>query len=166
MPPQFGAVQRASLGFQPATDPVARTFKVSEGVLIQTADPKGPAAAAGLLPTRRGLGGIVAGALRGWGLQGAWSACVPPLAAALAAMLATSPPHLTPVHLSWLPSQLAGDVIVAIDGRPVRNLFDLTSLLDERSPGDAVEVAALRGVDQGGAPERVTLRATLEAEAP
>lgn len=29
---------------------------------------------------------------------------------------------------------------MAIDGRPVRNLFDLTSLLDERSVGDNVEV--------------------------
>lgn len=29
---------------------------------------------------------------------------------------------------------------MAIDGRPVRNLFDLTSLLDERNVGDAVEV--------------------------
>jgi len=35
----------------------------------------------------------------------------------------------------------AGDVIVAIDGRPVRNLFDLTSLLDERNVGDTVEVS-------------------------
>lgn len=116
---QFGTVQRASLGFQPAADPIARSFKVrrpsgnewwlgqgcacselasatllgtscllcwskcrpqawlhpawcallhnrlepqvSEGVLIQTADPQGAAAKAGLLPTRRGLGGIVPG---------------------------------------------------------------------------------------------------------
>ena len=136
---QFGVVQRASLGFQPAADPIARSFKVgmraaswsvlmgpparassqrltlllhfrsrrggrrvgwrwsacvfrratgasqvfmlvptryplptsilfspphsqvSEGVLIQTADPHGAAAKAGLLPTRRGLGGIVPG---------------------------------------------------------------------------------------------------------
>lgn len=58
---QYGAVQRASLGFQPAPDPIARAFKISSGVLIQTADPKGAAVAAGLLPTRRGLGGIVAG---------------------------------------------------------------------------------------------------------
>jgi S1-C subfamily serine protease len=54
-------------------------------------------------------------------------------------------------------------VVVAIDGTPVRNLFDLTSLLDERSVGEEVEVAALRGVD-GPAPERLTLRATLQAE--
>lgn len=60
----YGAVQRASLGFQPASDPVARQFKISEGVLIQTAEPKGAAAQAGLLPTRRGLGGIVAGGPR------------------------------------------------------------------------------------------------------
>jgi S1-C subfamily serine protease len=59
---QYGAVQRASLGFQPAADPVARALKISEGVLIQRADPKGAAARAGLLATRRGLGGIAAGA--------------------------------------------------------------------------------------------------------
>lgn len=29
---------------------------------------------------------------------------------------------------------------MAIDGRPVRNLFDLTSQLDERNVGDTVEV--------------------------
>ena len=56
-----GAVRRAALGIQPAPDPVARAFKVSEGVLIQAIDPGSPAAAAGLLPTRRGLGGVVAG---------------------------------------------------------------------------------------------------------
>lgn len=67
---RLGAVQRPSLGIQPAADPIARSFKVSEGVMIQTAEPKGPAAAAGLLPTRRGLGGVVAGA-RGAG--GAWA---------------------------------------------------------------------------------------------
>lgn len=59
----------------------------------------------------------------------------------------------------------AGDVIVAVDGKPVRSLFDLSTLLDERSPGDTVQVKALRGVDQGGAaPEAVTVTATLEEE--
>lgn len=38
------------------------------------------------------------------------------------------------------PTNAAGDVVVAIDGRPVRSLFDLTSLLDERNVGDTVEV--------------------------
>lgn len=113
----FGSVQRASLGFQPAADPVARSFKVSEGVMIQTSDPKGAAAQAGLLPTRRGLGGVV-----------------------------------------------AGDVIVAIGGKPVRSLFDLSQILDEATVGEEVEVRALRGVDQSAAPEPVTVRARLVAE--
>ncbi|PSC76877.1 protease Do-like chloroplastic isoform X1 [Micractinium conductrix] len=113
----FGAVQRASLGFTPAPDPIARAFKISEGVLIQTADPKGPAAAAGLLSTRRGLGGIV-----------------------------------------------AGDVIVSVGGRPVRSLFDLSTILDEAEVGQEVEVRALRGVD-GGTAQEVAVRATLVAEA-
>lgn len=56
-----GRVARASLGVQPAPDPTARAFKVSDGVLIQTVEPDSAAARAGLLATRRGLGGIVAG---------------------------------------------------------------------------------------------------------
>ena len=56
-----GRVRRASLGVQPAPDPVARALKVSQGVLIQTLDPGGPADKAGLLATRRGLSGIVTG---------------------------------------------------------------------------------------------------------
>ena len=55
-------------------------------------------------------------------------------------------------------------MIVAVDGQPVRNLFDLTSLLDERAVGDVVEVRALRGVGQSAAPEAVVVSATLEAE--
>ena len=54
-------------------------------------------------------------------------------------------------------------MIVAIDGKPVRNLFDLTTLLDAKSVGDSVEVQALRGVDQSKA-ERITVKATLDAE--
>ena len=36
-------------------------------------------------------------------------------------------------------------MIVAVDGRPVRNLFDLTALLDEKAPGDAVQARAGTG---------------------
>ena len=57
----YGKVRRATLGVQPAPDPVARALKVAEGVLIQTVEPGSAASAAGLLPTRRGLGGVVAG---------------------------------------------------------------------------------------------------------
>lgn len=46
---------------QIAADPVARALKVSDGAMIQTVEANSPAAAAGLLGTRRGLGGIVAG---------------------------------------------------------------------------------------------------------
>jgi S1-C subfamily serine protease len=56
-----GRVTRASLGIQPSPDPVARAFGVSDGVMIQSLVEKGPAASAGLLPTRRALGGVVAG---------------------------------------------------------------------------------------------------------
>ena len=56
-----GKVTRASLGVTPATDNIARAFKVSEGVLLAAVDPTGPAAAAGLLATRRGFAGVLAG---------------------------------------------------------------------------------------------------------
>ena len=58
---KFGKVQRANLGLTPAPDPVTRSLNVSEGVLIQTIDPDGPAAKAGLQATRRGLTGIMTG---------------------------------------------------------------------------------------------------------
>lgn len=71
-----GAVERASLGFQPAADPIARSFKISEGVLIQTAEAGSAAVAAGLLPTRRGLGGIVPGAAAQAGARALlWGRC-------------------------------------------------------------------------------------------
>jgi S1-C subfamily serine protease len=50
-----------TLGVAFASPGVATSLKVSEGALIQTVDPSGPAAKAGLLGTRRGLSGIVAG---------------------------------------------------------------------------------------------------------
>ena len=56
-----GRVERASLGILPATDNVARALDVSAGVLIQSVDSNGPAASAGLLGNRRGLGGVVRG---------------------------------------------------------------------------------------------------------
>jgi S1-C subfamily serine protease len=55
-------------------------------------------------------------------------------------------------------------VIVAIDGKPVRNMFDLTTLLDVKSAGETVELQALRGGDQSKAAERVTVKAVLDAE--
>jgi S1-C subfamily serine protease len=56
-----GRVARASLGVSPAADPLARAMRVPEGVMIQAAAVGGGAAVAGLLPMRRGLGGVVAG---------------------------------------------------------------------------------------------------------
>ncbi len=46
---------------QVANDSVARKLRVSKGALLQNITPGGAAAQAGLLPTRRGLGGIVPG---------------------------------------------------------------------------------------------------------
>lgn len=47
--------------WQVAPDNIARALKVNKGALIQTVDPNSAAAKAGLLATRRGLGGIVPG---------------------------------------------------------------------------------------------------------
>ncbi|CAJ1578837.1 trypsin-like peptidase domain-containing protein [[Mycobacterium] wendilense] len=38
----------------------------------------------------------------------------------------------------------AGDIIVAIDGRPISSANDLTSMLDARYPGDVIDVAWLQ----------------------
>ncbi|GLI70035.1 hypothetical protein VaNZ11_014773, partial [Volvox africanus] len=58
---QNGKVVRPSLDAQIASDSVAQRLKVSRGALIQTVAPGGTADKAGLLPTRRGLSGIVLG---------------------------------------------------------------------------------------------------------
>jgi len=56
-----GSVSRPSLGIGPASDPIAKSFNVTDGVLLQTVDKNGPAMLAGLLPTRREITGIVPG---------------------------------------------------------------------------------------------------------
>eukprot|EP00890_Picochlorum_soloecismus_P001710 jgi/Picsp_1/253/NSC_00252-R1_protease do-like chloroplastic-like len=56
-----GSVSRPSLGIGPASDPIAKGFNITDGVLIQTVDKNGPADLAGLLPTRRAITGIVPG---------------------------------------------------------------------------------------------------------
>jgi len=55
---------------------------------------------------------------------------------------------------------LLGDVIVGIDGKPVKDQDDLFDLMQDRAPGDEVDVALLRGS------ERVTVRVKLQAIAP
>jgi S1-C subfamily serine protease len=54
-------VLRANLGVTVAPESVARQLRVEEGAMIQAVSPGSPAEKAGLLPTRRGLGGILAG---------------------------------------------------------------------------------------------------------
>ncbi|GBF87750.1 protease Do-like protein, chloroplastic [Raphidocelis subcapitata] len=56
-----GVARRAGLGAQIASDLVAQKLGVRAGAMLQTVAPGGAAAAAGLLPTRRGLGGIAPG---------------------------------------------------------------------------------------------------------
>ncbi len=47
---------------QLSTDQVAKALRVSSGALVQSVGPNSAAAKAGLLPTRRGLTGIITGA--------------------------------------------------------------------------------------------------------
>jgi S1-C subfamily serine protease len=50
-----------------------------------------------------------------------------------------------------------GDVVVALDGQPVKTVRDLTSMLNKHKPGDAVKVTVLR--DE----ERVDVEVVLQA---
>lgn len=57
----YGKVIRPSLRVQFAQENIARQFGVTNGVLVQFVDENSNAAKAGLLPTRRSLGGIIPG---------------------------------------------------------------------------------------------------------
>jgi S1-C subfamily serine protease len=80
-----------------------------KGVLVRSVADGGPAAAAGIRPTREDERG-----------------------------------HVIP-----------GDLIVAVNGKPVRNSLDLYRLLDQYKAGDAVELTVQR--DDGEKTVRVTL---------
>jgi S1-C subfamily serine protease len=56
-----GTARRAGLNAAVASDAVASKLGVRAGALLQSVAPGGAAAAAGLLATRRGLGGIIPG---------------------------------------------------------------------------------------------------------
>mmetsp|Transcript_16801 Transcript_16801/g.46940 ORF Transcript_16801/g.46940 Transcript_16801/m.46940 type:complete len:428 (-) Transcript_16801:2381-3664(-) len=58
---EYGRVVQPSLKLQVAPERVAQALNVKNGVLIQSVEPGSPAERAGLLPTRRGLSGVVAG---------------------------------------------------------------------------------------------------------
>ncbi|GIL87505.1 hypothetical protein Vretifemale_15471 [Volvox reticuliferus] len=99
---QNGKVVRPSLDAQIASDSVAQRLKVSKGALIQMVTPGGAADKAGLLPTRRGLSGII-----------------------------------------------LGDVIQAVNGRPVNSGGDLLVALDSLTVGDTAKLQLVRSTDQG-----------------
>ncbi|GLC58336.1 hypothetical protein PLESTB_001347900 [Pleodorina starrii] len=99
---QNGKVLRASLDAQIATDSVAQRLKVGRGALVQAVVQGGAADRAGLLPTRRGLSGII-----------------------------------------------TGDVIQAVNGRPVNSGGDLLVALDGLAGGDTAALRVIRSTDQG-----------------
>ncbi|WIA08671.1 hypothetical protein OEZ85_008098 [Tetradesmus obliquus] len=110
-----GRVLRPSLGVQVASDAIAQKLKVTSGALLSAVDPDGAAAAAGLLATRRGLGGVV-----------------------------------------------AGDVIIALNGRQVLNGGDLFNALEQCAIGEKVKLAVLRSTDQGQ--QQLEVDVTLKPE--
>ncbi|KAG2444679.1 hypothetical protein HXX76_001423 [Chlamydomonas incerta] len=110
-----GRVVRPSLDAQIAADTVAARLNVGRGALIQSVVAGGAADKAGLLPTRRGLSGIV-----------------------------------------------AGDVIQAINGRPVNSAGDLLVALDGLPAGQAAELRVVRSSDQGL--QELSVAVTLSAE--
>ena len=49
-----------------------------------------------------------------------------------------------------------GDVITAIEGRPVRSVSDIRALLERQQPGDSVTVSLLRGEEETEAEVRLS----------
>jgi S1-C subfamily serine protease len=94
---RHGKVTRPGLGVQVAPDQLARQLGLI-GVLIFEVQPDGPAAQAGLRPTRRDENNRIR----------------------------------------------LGDVIVALDGRPVRSMNELLDALERHQVGDTVPLTILR----------------------
>jgi aminopeptidase YwaD len=94
-----------------------------------------------------------AAAMRGGSGYGAYLGTVPDMAAADVEGVKLS--DVRPGGPAAVAGLLGGDVIVAFDGRPVRNLYDLTDELRSHRPGDTVAITVLRDG------ERVTRSATL-----
>jgi S1-C subfamily serine protease len=52
--------------------------------------------------------------------------------------------------------QFTGDVIVAIDGQPVRQRADVQKIIAKSKPGDAITVTVVRGGDRVDVPITLT----------
>jgi S1-C subfamily serine protease len=57
-----------------------------------------------------------------------------------------------------------GDVIVAIDGTPVRSFDELPRVLGSRRPGDTVKLTVVRGLPDAPQPLELPIRLTAEGE--
>lgn len=70
----YGKVVQPTLDVQIASDAIAQRLKVGRGALVQGLTAGGAGDKAGLLPTRRGLSGIITGGAAGLGAagRGAW----------------------------------------------------------------------------------------------
>jgi S1-C subfamily serine protease len=55
-----GEIRRASLGIKPASDPIAQSLGITDGIVVQTVDARGPSAGK-LTGIERGLAGVHAG---------------------------------------------------------------------------------------------------------
>src|SRR5262245_59161078 len=112
---RYGKVVRPVLGAEYFPDAYTRPRGV-QGALIGTITPGGPAAQAGLRPTRRARTG------------------------------------------EWI----LGDLIVAIDGKPVESVEALFSALDQHQPGDKVKMTIVRS-PRSTAEEKMDVEVTLGA---
>jgi S1-C subfamily serine protease len=102
--------------WQVASDAIAAKLKVAQGALLSAVQPGSPADAAGLLPTRRGLTGV-----------------------------------------------LAGDVIMALNGRSVLNGGDLFNALEQQEIGSEVVLTVTRAGD-GGQQQQLDVKVVLAPE--
>jgi S1-C subfamily serine protease len=116
---RHGKVVRPVLGAEYVPDAYTLREFGLRGALIGTVEDGGPAASAGLLPTRWDQFGNLA----------------------------------------------LGDLIVAIDGKPVRSVDDLLAALEQHEPGDQVKLSIVRGPLTGSETERevmLTLAAPVQ----
>lgn len=111
----YGKVVQPTLDVQIASDAIAQRLKVGRGALVQGLTAGGAGDKAGLLPTRRGLSGII-----------------------------------------------TGDVIQAVNGRPVNSGGDLLAALGGLAVGEVVKLRVIRSSDQGL--QELELTATLAQE--
>jgi S1-C subfamily serine protease len=70
---------------------------------------------------------------------------------------------IRPLRLNQRRQFVLGDLIIAMDDLPIKNLDDYYEALDKHEVGDTVSVTVVRGINTAR-PEKVTLNAVLQSE--